>query len=475
MKKVILTLLILASLSAIGYFFILPDFGKDKLIIVMSTEATDISPYGLNLNNATRIGNIFEGLVAFDRNLKIVPSLAISWGNLDDTTWEFRIRSGVHFHDGSIFTPQDVVNSFETAKASGNAQISQYIKTIKKIKITAPDRIEVTTYSPDPLLLSKLTKIFIHKNEKIGTGPYILSEWTQGNHFILNSFEEYWGGKPYFSEVIYKVLLNRYEREVGFKQNKIDILVGITEDQALELPKEQMKKSYGLEVNFLMFKLDDEIFKNKKIRDDIHTLFDPDKIEAIGNHFIRHSDQFIAPGVFGYNQNIKSYQYSIDTEAHKLFGNRLQPVTLDYLSSYRTLSEYISDQLRKAGFSVNAITQDPNTLLEKIKSDESQMYLIGWRSADGDAGGFYDSFIHSEGVFNNGNYVNNEVDTLIEKSRIEMDPQKRLALLQEIGKKVTEDTIGIPLFETSRLFAVQEGVNWHPRLDGLVLGAEVSQ
>jgi peptide/nickel transport system substrate-binding protein len=122
---------------------------------------------------------------------------------------------------------------------------------------------------------------------------------------------------------------------------------------------------------------------------------------------------------------------------------------------------------------VQAIASDPDSLMGKICENESQLYLIGWRAADGDAGGFFDAFIHSRGTFNRGHYKNDEVDRLIEESRIEMDPQKRLTLLQEIGAKVAEDLIGIPLFETSRLFAVQEGVQWEPRLDGQVLAAEI--
>ena len=482
MKKAILILFLITLLGVGGWFgkdyylpYIFPEVNESTLRIVLNTPATDLSPYGLNLNNSTRIANVFEGLVAFDRNLKVIPALAVTWGNLDDTTWEFRLRKGVKFHDGTDFSAQDVIDSFEAAKNSGNSQILPELETIKEIRISAPDKVEVLTTAPDPLLLSKLTKLFIHKAGKSGTGPYQFDEWVQGDHLSLTAFEGYWGRKPVYQKVTYDVIANRSERVTEFDEDKIDILVGITEDQALKLPENQVKTSYGLEVNFLMFKLDDETFKDKEMRENIRTLIDPERLEAIGNHFVRSSNQFIAPGVYGYNQSIGSYEYSEDNEVRDLFGNRLQPVTLDYLESYRTLSEYLSDQLRKAGFRVTAVASEPDELLEKIRNNESQLYVIGWRAADGDAEGFFDAFIHSGGAFNKGRYINDELDKLIEASRREMEPQKRLSLLQEISTKSMEDLIGIPLFETSRLFAVKDGISWEPRLDGQVLAVEVSK
>lgn len=482
MKKALLTLLILGLLGAGAWFgrnyylpYLLPGSNEEVLRIVMNIPETDLSPYGLNLNNATRIRNVFEPLVSFDRNLKIIPSLALTWGNLDDSTWEFQLRKGVTFHDGSPFTSQSVVDSFKAAKSSGNALIKPYIEGIVDIKATATDRVEVNTEAPDPLLLSKLTKLFIHKNGAIGTGPYTIDELVRGDHLTLEAYPDYWGRIPTFSRVRYEVVESRPERAQAFRKGGIDILVGVSEELALELPERQIKTNYGLEVNFLMFKLDDEVFQDKAMRQQIQSLFDPDRLEAIGNHFVRYSSQFIAPGVFGYNQGIPAYSYSPKNEARDLFGNRLQPVTLDYLSSFKTLAEYIATQLRQAGFSVDAQALEPEALLQKIENNESQIFLTGWRAADGDAGGFFNAFVHSDGEFNQGRYKNGEIDQLIAASRTEMEPSKRLSMLQQIGELLSEDIIGIPLFETSRLYAINEGIQWEPRLDGEVLASEISK
>lgn len=475
MKIKLISSVILLTLAAGLFYFrgsIFPSFQKDTLRLVSNVEATDISPYALSPNGLTRIQNIYEGLVTFDRNLKIVPALAVSWGNLSDTSWEFRLRQGVKFHDGSLFKAQDMVDAWQEAKKSGNSQIASYIETIQDVKDEG-DRILITTHYPDPLLLSKLSKIFVHHTENVGTGPYKMDEWIPEKNLALSAFPDYWGPQPDFKKVRYEVMPNRTERERLFKAGDIDLLIGLTEDQALSLPKDQIISAYGLETNFLMFRLNDPLFQDRKVREAVLSLIDPKQIEAIGNHFVKSSNQFIAPGVFGYNPKLPTYTYDPAKEVDNIFGDHLEPLNFDYLETYETLSQYVADQLKKGGFSVNTNAVKPDLLLTKIRGNQSQLFLAGWLAEDGDAQGFFDAFIHSQGIFNHGRYKNAEVDKLIEQSRTEMDPQKRLSLLQQINAKVTADLIGIPLFESSRLYAVNPDVTWEPRLDGGVLGAEV--
>lgn len=444
-------------------------YNEDTLTIVLNAPETDLSPYTLDLNDLIRTANIYQGLVAFDKNLKIIPALAVSWGNIDPTTWEFKLRKGVIFHDRSKFTADNVIESFENSKD----KIETILNTIQEIKKVDDYSIRISTKKPDPLFLSKLTKFFISRPGNIGTGPYKIREWVKGVSLDLTAWQDYWGKQPVYRNVVYTVTSDRTRREIDFDEGKTDILVAVPQEKALELPKDQLKTSYSLEVNFLMFKMDDELFSQRKIREAIKTLFDPAQIEAIGNNFVRQATQFIAPGVYGYNPDIPPFKYDEEKKSKNLFGDHLEKIVLDYASSYRTLSEYISNNLKDAGFSVKNNAISVQELLDKIRNNESRLFIAGWQAEDGDAGGFLDAFVHSEGEFNNGRYKNAEIDRLIEESRQEMDPKKRLELLQNIMQKLNDELIGIPLFESSRLYAVQKDIDWDPRLDGLVLAAEV--
>ncbi len=448
-------------------------FKEETLTIVLNTPATDLSEYSLNLNNLIRTANLYEGLVTFDRNLKIIPSLAVSWGNIDEKTWEFKLREGVLFHDGASLDANSILTSFKKAQEQGSSQIKGVLSTISEIKQIDPYTIQLITKEPDPLILSKLTKFYISRFNRIGTGPYLVKEWKKGDVLTLSAFPDYWGKLATYQTVDYKVIQSKKQRQAGFNRGEIDLLVAVTRDQALTLPEEQVKTSYSLEVNFLMFKLDDDILNDRKVREELLSIFNPNHIEEIGNNFVRQVTQFVAPGVFGYNPQIIRDPYDEEERAKNIFGEQRKKISLDFLSTYRTLAEYLQKQLLDAGFLVEANAISPEELLKRIKNNESQIFVIGWQSENGDAGDFLDAFIHSEGEFNNGRYKNAFVDKLIEKSRQELNPENRLKTLQTIMELVEKDLIGIPLFESSRLYAVKKGVMWEPRLDGLVLARDI--
>ena len=483
-KNILIGILILAALcSYVFKDYLTKDlptkiFGshvykKETLKIVLNTPAIDLSEYSIDLTTLIRTANMYEGLVAFDRNLKIIPALAVSWGNLDPVTWEFKLRKDVRFHDGTSFNSESVTNSFSAAQKNGGDQMQTILNNIKEIDAVDDFTVRVITKQPDPLILSKLTKFFITKPNYVGTGPYKYKEWEKGVRLSLVANDDYWGRLPAYQNVDYINVLDKDLRKTEFDNGQIDILVAVPKEEALDLPKNQVKTSYSLEVNFLMFKLDDPLLSDKSIREAIRTIFDPAKIEDIGNNFVRQVSQFVAPGVFGYNPNIPEFKFDESKRAQKLFGEQRKEISLDYLSTYRTLAEYLTKQLSDAGFLVDSNAIEPDELLNKIKNNQSQMFVIGWQAENGDAGDFLDAFIHSKGEFNNGRYVNLVVDKLIEKSRSDMNPITRLQTLQTIMSLVDKDLIGIPLFESSRLYAVKKGVSWEPRLDGLVLASDV--
>jgi peptide/nickel transport system substrate-binding protein len=411
--------------------------------------------------------------VKFDKNLKIVPGLASTWGNLNPTTWQLKLRRGVLFHDGSPFTAEDVLASFETAKKQTAGEIQTYLRTIQEIKKIDDATIEIITQGPDPLILSRLTKFFITKKENVGTGPYTVDHYVPGKILSLKAFPDYWGRQPSHARVDYVTTIDRNQRSMDFESGKTDVLVAVPPEQAALLPQDQIKTHYSLEVNFLLFNLQDEAFKDLKTREAISKQFDPARIETIGNSYVRQANQFIAPGVFGYNPSLPLFKYDEATRPKALFGERLERLTLDYLPTYRTLAQYLQAQLRDAGYLLKLNELSPEALLEKIRNNESQLFLLGWQSENGDAGDFLEAFIHSQGEFNGGRFSNAELDGLIEASRSELNPEKRLKMLQDLMARIDAEKIGVPLFESSRLYAVKKGIEWEPRLDGLVLAEEI--
>jgi peptide/nickel transport system substrate-binding protein len=148
-----------------------------KIITYATYDINSIFPYSINIyNKNVLLSNIYNGLVEFDEIFQIIPSLAISWTNLDDYTWRFNLRENVKFHNGEVFNSEDV-------KYSLYSSIYNTFKSFLKQVIIIDDyTIDVITYEPFPGLLQRLAYTFIvfpsnyfNENEQIkpiGTGAY---------------------------------------------------------------------------------------------------------------------------------------------------------------------------------------------------------------------------------------------------------------------------------------------------------------
>ena len=138
---------------------------------------------------------LYEKLTFQDANGAIVPQLATSWKLIDDLTWEFKLRGGVKFHDGTPFTAADVAFTMERVPTVPNSpnSFAQYTRNIDKVEVLNPLLLRIRTKQPNPALPLEMSTVFIvsEKNGKgatttdynsgkraIGTGPYRLVEWT---------------------------------------------------------------------------------------------------------------------------------------------------------------------------------------------------------------------------------------------------------------------------------------------------------
>src|SRR5215207_4733565 len=134
------------------------------LSIALGADVTSIDPHFHNLTPNNNVANhIFETLVAKDARGQLRPGLAESWRPIDDLTWEFRLRKGVKFHDGSDFTAADVAFSLERVPAVPNSPspFTTYSKQITEKVIVDPYTIRLKTAAPYPLMANDMGTILI--------------------------------------------------------------------------------------------------------------------------------------------------------------------------------------------------------------------------------------------------------------------------------------------------------------------------
>ena len=148
---------------------------KKSVVIGTASHVTSVSPWNFEFHNRLVLNNVYEGLVQLDQNLQPRQGLAVTFGEIDANTWEFRLREGVKFHDGSEMSAHDVIKSFKSAKEGENSQLKSILANVENIEAKA-GKVIIKTYQPDPTFLSKLATAYVVKDydngQVFGTGPY---------------------------------------------------------------------------------------------------------------------------------------------------------------------------------------------------------------------------------------------------------------------------------------------------------------
>ena len=197
----------------LAVLFVFTTAPAQELRIGLASEPTAMDPHYHNLSpNNSLLSHIFESLVGQDERQRLTPDLAESWKPIDPTTWEFKLRKNVRFHDGTPFTADDVIFSFERAPNVEGSPSSFGIYARGKTFVKVDDHtLHVKTAAPYPLMPNDLSQVFIISRKHgqgaktpdynsgkaaIGTGPYRFVEYTPGNRIVVQRNEQYWGEKP---------------------------------------------------------------------------------------------------------------------------------------------------------------------------------------------------------------------------------------------------------------------------------------
>ncbi|MBI2638051.1 hypothetical protein HYW83_00465 [Candidatus Peregrinibacteria bacterium] len=460
-----------------------------SLTIAYADSFAALNPLLNDTGSRSRLLHIYDGLVKIGTDLQIKPGLALSYGSIDDFTWEFRLRPSVKFHNGKPLTADDVIFSLAQAKENPASGVKDLASTIQAVNKIDDERIQLITDSPDPLLLQKLSSFLIFQKDSnpadqslsIGTGPYKAEKNSQGT-VELARFEDYWGEKPVFERVVLQTLAKRDEKISALKNRSVDILANLPADIAnnFQYRGYQLASAASLEVNFLMFNFD-RVFRSRDLRQAVKLMLNTAQLGRLAQGFSVPATQFVGDGIFGYNPQItlpSRDPVKASELVKKVSGVQPVRVNLDLPRGLEVFGENVSEQLKKINMEVTPQFYPPDQLGQRITNRSSEFFFFGWRSELGDASDFLTAVVHSPsgnfGQFNGGNYRNGEADRLIELSQETLVVDVRLEKLRTVMKKITEDdVIGIPLFSPEILSAVSKKLDFSPRVDGYVLAQEV--
>ncbi len=236
---------IMAVLRAAVVVFGMVLFGHQAcaqdLRVGLAAEPSAMDPHYHNLApNNSILGHVFERLIEPDEPQRLTPGLAESWKVIDDKTWEFKLRKGVTWHDGSPFTADDVVFSFERAPKVPNSP-SSFAAAVKDKKVTKIDdhTVHIAASSISPTLPNDLSSLFIVSKKHgegaktedynsgkaaIGTGAFKLVKFTPGDRIEFVRSDAYWGKKPGWNKLTFRPISAGPARVAALLAGDVDLI-----------------------------------------------------------------------------------------------------------------------------------------------------------------------------------------------------------------------------------------------------------
>src|SRR5688572_22687079 len=449
---------------------------KDTLTVALVSHAPTLDPH----MHFERVGilvniNMFDSLLHKNTRLEYEPSLATSWKALNDTTWEFKLRKGVKFHNGDVMTAEDVKYSFDRV-LDQTKKSPQYgnVRAIKEVRIVNPDTIHILTDKPFPLLLERLVffpvvpKKHIEKvgdqafgdSAAVGTGPWKLVEHKRGQQIRLEAFDQHWRGKPAFKHLVIRAIPEVATQIAELKTGGVDIIRNVSADLVPDLKSHAqtyVSSAPILRTHYVQLDMRSEPFNKKLARQAANYAIDREAIvQKMMAGLGRVVPTVVHPAAFGYDPAITPYTFD-PKKAKALLAQAGYPNGVDItlhsaFVEFRPVYEAIGQMLTEVGIRTNVRMWDPgpawNQFLQKDGKATNGYYGSWGYYSVFDADAILHPLYHTEpGGWIGRHYTRVEgLDGLIDQARSTVDQASRKKTYTQILKILKEEAPSIFLF-----------------------------
>jgi peptide/nickel transport system substrate-binding protein len=484
---IVLTLIASASLAAAQT--------KDTLVMALVSHADTLDPH----MHFERVGvlvniNMYDSLVHKNIKLEYEPSLATSWKAVNDTTWEFKLRKGVKFHNGDVMTAEDVKYSFDRV-LDPKKKSPQYgnVRAIKEVRIVNPETIQLVTDKPFPLLLERMVffpivpKKHLEKvgdeafgqTAAVGTGPWKLVEFKKGQHIRLEAFNDYWRGKPPFKHLVVRSIPEVATQIAELKTGGIDIMRNVSADLMPDLkahPQTYVSSAPILRTHYVHLDMRVEPFNKKAVRQAANYAIDRDAIvQRMMAGLGKTLATVVHPSAFGHDPSITGYPYD-PKKAKELLAQAGYPngvdITLHSASvEWRPVFEAIGQMLTEVGIRTTVKMWDPGPAWNKFFQGEGKAthgYYGNWGYYSVfDADAILHPLYHTEpGGWVGKHYIRVEgLDQLIDQGRATLDQSARKRTYSQIQKLLKEEAPSVFLFHQFDTLGISKKIEYTARGD----------
>ncbi len=478
-------------------------------------------PHSQNSGIANAIhANVYESLVYYNKKFEVEPMLATAWKQVTPTNMRISLRKGVKFSDGSAFSADDVVFSFERAM-SKTSNFGVYAQGVDKVVKVDDFTVDVFTKGPNPVLMRQFTELrmmskawstknnsimpkdiktkdenFAHRNA-MGTGPFMLKSWEQDVKLVMVTNPNWWGKlEGNVTEIVYTPIKADATRVAALLSGEIDfVLDPAPQDQPRLRNNPNITVMDGAENRTIFLGMDqfrDELvgssvkgknpLKDQRVRQALYQAID---IQAIHKVTMRGlslvTGSLVAPQVNGWSKKSDArYPYSVD-EAKKLLAAAGYPAGFEvdfacpnnrYIND-EEICQNITSMWAKVGVKAKLRTLPLVTYFPMIQRYEASIYMLGWGVPTFDALYSLQSLTRSlgaggDGNYNVGRYSNPQMDGLVERIKKETDQANRNDLIEQALVLSNKDVSHIPLHNQIIPWAMRKNIKLTHRADNRV-------
>lgn len=493
---------------------------SQELRIAVAADVTSIDPHFFNLfpnNNVAE--HIFDKLVQMDADSKMIPGLATSWKTIDPTTWEFKLRKGAKFTDGSEVTAEDVAFTLDRVPNVPNSPgpFTPYTKLIVEKKIVDPYTIRLRYANPYPLAPNDMSTIYIVSRKAatgastedfnsgkaaIGSGRYKLVRYVNGDRVELARNDSYWGEKPYWQKVTFRIIKNEAARVAALLSGDVD---AIEQPPTADIARIKGNPAYSVtskishrviyfnfdhlqrQSPFITGKDGKPLAKNPltdvRVRRAISKAINR---QAIADRVMEGqaipSGQLVSERLFGHVPGLKADAYDPEG-AKKLLAEAGYPDGFN-LTIHGPAGRYVNDEkivqavaqmLTRVGIGSKVETAPMGPYSARASKQEYSFHMVGWGASTGEASSPLRSLLASYdaskgmGAVNWGRYANPKVDYLIAQALQQVDDENRRIMLQRATELAMQDLGIMPIHFQFTIWATKKNVQYTPRTDEYTL------
>jgi len=460
---------------------------KRELVVAQGGDIARFDPHFSTSSNEIRwTFNMFDNLVSRHPDGKLHPGLATEWKLTNPTTWTFKLRPGVKWHNGDPFTSADVKYSFErTWDPKAATRVNTVFTTVERVEAPDPMTVVFTTKKPDPLLAARaafyggqiVPKKYLETvgadqfNAKpIGTGPVRFASWTKDDRFVADANPDYFGGKPDFDRLIVRPIPETAARIAALLKGEVDMITQLPPDHAERVNTGNTRVVgalyaglYVLAVNSKMPPLDNPLVKQA-----LSLGIDREVIVKElwrGRGIVPNSQ--IAKGDNHYDASLPPLAYNPKEARERLkkSGYKGEEIVIETTSGYtandKPMSEAIVAMWRDIG--VNAKAEVLEYSVRAQKNRDKTFKGLWWSdptSTLSDPDGMFWRLLAPGGPQDYWRHA--RFDELGEAARFSVDEKFRGQAYKEMTKIFFEHLPWIPVIQPYEDYGLQKHVEWTP-------------